>query len=480
MLFKSNVKNSVLCALIGVGLALGGAPGGAATAAGGPVYLPLVLRGAPAPPSVFGIHFDFGPGAQTTRGFDKLVESGGDWTRLQPGLRWARIEPNEGDRNWSAEADLETQLRYFSDRNINVMLVVNMAPVWAQRVTNQYCGPVRPNKYAAMANFFRDAVARYTAPPFNIRHFEFWNEPDADFKTDGLVNQSLFGCWGNKSDPYYNGREYGAALKEAYRGVKLGNPQAQLFVGGLLMDCAPSFSGNPACATTGRFLEGLLLTAGGSFDGVSFHAYDAWPPNSAAGRYENPNWGVAWNTTGPGVIAKSRFIRQHLAAAGLSGKTLINTETGVIKWGASATVTSEPNFDLTKTYYVPQTYAASIAEGIAGNIWFDMFGWFGSGLLRGDDTLVPAYDAMKVGRQRLNAVKYIGEITSADVGATKVAGYKFNRGDRKVWVVWSKDGATHNATFATAPLEVVDALGAAQSTGTSIPITIKPLYIEWP
>jgi hypothetical protein len=47
-------------------------------------------------------------------------------------------------------------------------------------------------------------------------------------------------------------------------------------------------------------------------------------------------------------------------------------------------------------------------------------------------------------------------------------------------VIWSLDGATKNVTLPGMPATVTDALGAVQPAGASFPLTIKPLYVEFP
>ena len=51
--------------------------------------------------------------------------------------------------------------------------------------------------------FLAAAVNRYSGPPYNVRHFEIWNEPDID--PDLVPGDSLFGCWGDSDDDLYGG-----------------------------------------------------------------------------------------------------------------------------------------------------------------------------------------------------------------------------------------------------------------------------------
>ena len=108
------------------------------------IYLPLVYRDYPQPPTVFGIGVN---SADASGGLGKLTASDSDWTRL-PGLDWDQVEPTEGARNWSAVAGLEQHLVNLAQNKINASLIIRMAPRWAQRVAGQSCGPVRSDKDA--------------------------------------------------------------------------------------------------------------------------------------------------------------------------------------------------------------------------------------------------------------------------------------------------------------------------------------------
>ncbi len=271
-------------------------------------------------------------------------------------------------------------------------------------------------------------------------------------------------------------------LKVVYPQIKAGNSQAQVLIGGLLLDCDP----RGTCAAVGRdplpakYLEGILSNNGGAyFDGVSFHAYDYYSPST--GGYANPNWGSAWNTTGPVLIAKSQFIQSLLSQYGVTGKYLMNTELALI----CGSTGSEPQcqteaFANTKAYYLTQAYAASIAQGLRANTWYSTLGWRGSALLGDGLTPLPAYTAFQFGRNELRNAGYLGEISMADIGGVGgVKGYKFQRGDRRVWVLWSLDGGTHTINLASVPLAVWDALGNSAPPTASMNITLKPLYLEW-
>ena len=303
---------------------------------------------------------------------------------------------------------------------------------------------------------------------------------------------------GIQGDAYNGGGYYAKMLKAAYPKIKAADGQAQVVFGGLLLDCDPRKTGTGGCANAQAaiapmFLEGALKDgAGPYFDGLSFHGYDYydyvdWNNPAALGKYGNGGWQSAWNTTGPVTVAKVEFIKSMLTKYSATGKFLMNTEVALICGDGLGNVpppypdychTTE--FETTKAYYVAETYAAGIAVGLRAATWYAVFGWRDLGLLNTDLSPTVGYTAFKFGRSELRDSTYLGEVSKGDVGGTSnVRGYKFQRGDRRVWLVWSLDGNAHTMSFSNAPLAAWDALGAAVTPSTSMSATKNPLYLEW-
>jgi hypothetical protein len=436
------------------------------------LYLPLVMRNFPIQ-TIFGAEMNQ---LTTSGGLDRMVTANITWTRRNAVL-WSAVEPNEGERNWSALASLDSELQNASSKGIQVILIVRSTPQWARQIAGSgaYCGPIHPDKLAAFGSFMHDLVAHYSMPPYNVKYWELWNEPDIDpsyFPAD-----SVYGCWGDQSDDYYGGGYYAKMLKAAYPQIKAADPQAQVLVGGLLLDCDPRGSPSVCASLTPphndkppKFLEGILLGGGGPyFDGVSFHAYDVYW--GALGQYKIPNWNTAWNTTGPTIIAKAGFVKSVLAAYGFSGKFLMNTETAIL----CGSCNNDAIYETTKAYYVAQAYAAALAEGLRANVWYSVLGWANSGLLNSDLSPRPAYTAFQFARSELRDATWLRDITEY----TSVKGYEFQRGDRRIWVLWSLDGNTYSINLFGAPLAAWDALGISVSSAASMNISLNPLYLEW-
>lgn len=436
--------------------------------AGSTLYLPIVAKNYPLV-TLFGVEMDiYAPNL----GLEQMTQSGASYFRYN-GLIWSAVEPTKGARNWDAVSNLEGQLKGAGNVRGETILIIRSTPEWAQKVNGYTCGPVKQDEFGAFANFLRDAVARYSAPPFNVKYFELWNEPDIDPSLN--VPDSVYGCWGEKDDTYYGGRYYGEMLKAVYPSIKAANPDSQVLLGGLLLDCNPDLAGSCNDKRPAMFLEGILrANAGPFFDGVSFHGYDYY--QGSLGKFANANWKSGWNNGGPVVAHKASFIRSKLAAFNVTGKYLINTEAAVIFDGGCDEICQE-----TKAFYMGQVYAAAIASELRANVWYSVTGWRNSGLINGSNMeLMPAYNAYKLARSRLLASVFTREVS--DYSQVKV--YEFNRGDRRVWVLWSLDEATHVVELPGAPLAAwtwntatKDYVAAAPSV--SLEVGLAPIYLEW-
>ncbi len=412
-------------------------------------------------------------------GLYEMADANISWAR-PVGVLWSSVEPTEGIYDWSVLTGLEAELREAASNGIQIVLLVHSAPEWARKIagTGPSCGPIAENKLPSFGNFMRAMVTRYSVAPYNVIYWELWNEPDTPY----IPGDSGFGCWGDVSDAYFGGGYYAEMMKVVYPQIKAGNDQAQVVIGGLLLDCDP----RGTCDIVGhdirppRFLEGILINNGGPyFDGVSFHAYDYYSPST--GGYANPNWASAWNTTGPVLINKSQFIKSLLSQYDVTGKFLMNTESAVIcgSTGQEAYCLTDA-FTNTKAFYITQSYSAALSEGLKANLWYNVLGWRNSGLLNNDLSPQLAFSSFEFIISELTGATYAGVILPIDIGGvTGVMGYKFLRDDRSVWVLWSMDGSLHTIYLSSVPLTAWDALGNPVTPAAIMNVTMKPSYLEW-
>jgi len=438
----------------------------AAPATSSPLYLPLVMFHSPLQ-TVFGVELH---NISTGGGLDMVAQAKTTWVRRNA-LLWSDIEPTEGVYNWGAAGGLEQEMINANRKGLNLILVVRSTPTWAQKLPGYFCGPVSQNKLQAFGNFMYEAVKRYSVAPYNVRNWQIWNEPDADYNY--VTKDSLYGCWGDQKDSYYGGTYYAEALKALYPRIKQANPLAQVIIGGLLLTGLPDKYGQA------KFLEGILLHKDGSgnmdgknyFDGVAFHAYDDY--GLSLGKYSNLGWKTSWDTTGPVLRAKAQFIKGVLNSYNASDKYLMNTEAALRLCNAS----TDANFNLTKAYYIAQLYAVSIVEGLQATIWYDTLGgWCNTGLLYQDLSPTEAYTAFLVARDNL---KDAGFIRNLDM-YSGVKGYEFVRSTRHIWILWSLDGNDHNITLPGTPLSAHDVFNNPVTfNGTNLTVKLAPTYLEW-
>ena len=70
-----------------------------------------------------------------------------------------------------------------AQRGFSIVAVVKNTPYWAQAIVDPNsipCSPIKndPATIADFIEFIQALATRYSAPPFNIRYWQFWNEPD--------------------------------------------------------------------------------------------------------------------------------------------------------------------------------------------------------------------------------------------------------------------------------------------------------------
>lgn len=441
-----------------------------------PVYLPVLVREPPVRigelreiPSLFGIE------VHPSFELNDLPDPEMYWTRIN-GLLWSDVEPVEGARNWNALARLEEQFIAASREGMAMIVVIRGTPEWARAIPGEECSPVREDRLEDFGRFLRDVVARYSRPPYSVKFWELWNEPDVSL-TSRPPNSPQMGCWGDPQDPYYGGEAYAEMLKVAYPSIKQADPQAQVLVGGLLLDCDPAqknlcMSGEGLLSP--RFLEGILRHGGDTFNGISFHAYDY--AGSEAGLYANLNWNSFYHTTGPVVIAKAAYIQKMLAKYGIENKYLINTEAAVLIDYPKGDDASQ----LIKAYYVPQVYAATYALGpeMVGSIWYSSYsGWRNVDLFTPGKSPTLAYTAFQTAGRMLRKAEFAAYHHTSD----ELMAYEFNKGGHKLWVIWGLQGEPRRVDVPGRILEVVDVFGEPEpyAEDNSISVGRKPLYVTW-
>ena len=421
----------------------------------------------------------------TGKNYDSLArqaaEAGAFWARAD-GVRWADIEPNPGDRNWDKLGEFERFLQSLTANNLKLITIVKDTPGWAQARPPSSCGPISADAFDDFGNFMFDLVSRYSVEPYKLKYWELGNEPDIAYQL--VPADSPFGCWGERSDPYYGGGYYAEMLKAVYPRIKAADPEAQVLIGGLLLDCNPvnppiinGDTGETKDCSPALFLEGILRNGGGDFfDGVSYHAYDFY--DSATGFFLNINWngGKYEQDLVPVVAIKTQFIKNTLSAYGHLDKYLVNTETALLcgRDGNEPFCTSEAFQDM-KADYVAMSYAIARADGIEGNLWYTLEDSWRRSYLAPRGVPVKGFYAFQYASERHAGSVYWGPVREFE----GVYGYKFRQEGREFWVIWSQTGAPVSVSFSAMPEAVYSVTGEPLTAAQTFELTSSPLYVDW-
>jgi hypothetical protein len=432
------------------------------------VFLPISINDHPMQ-TIFGYEYS---SIGEDHGLIQMYEAGANWVR-RAGIWWPDIEPTKGVYDWTLLESFQAEFLDAQSKNIEIIIIVRGTPTWAQADPpyNKTCGRIKTSEFASFAAFLSELVTRLSYTPYNVKYWELYNEPDVDPTLVAPGNEWM-GCWGEIGDQYYGGEYYADMLKVVYPAIKAANPDAQLLVGGLLMDCDPvtihQSCGDPS---TSLFLKGILENGGAPyFDGVSFHAYDY--NTGPLGGYVNNKWWSAWNTSGPVGIAKAQYLKSVLSSYGASGKILLNTESALIcQAGDPATC------ETTKAYYVVHNYVSAIKEGLEVNVWYFWY-YRNAELLEPDNTPLPAYYTYQFAREKLRSATYIQEVETEPGVRT----YEFSVPGGTIWVMWSLDGTDHNnLNLPGTPTAVYDSDGdpIVLIPPGKIDVGLEPVYLEW-
>ena len=427
----------------------------------------------PIPP--FGIEVN---GAHGSEEFDRVKQAGANWTRLA-GLWWPSVEPEEGKYDWTAMTWLETLFVQARNNGLTPILIIRGTPMWAQAYSGVDCGPIRPDKLPAFADFMAVIVNRYGNAKYNVRHWELGNEPDIDRNIVGSNHD--IGCWGDDQDTYYGGGAYANMLKAVYPRIKQVDPQAQVLVGGLVLDCDPRPGGGCPDETRrrpARFLEGVLRAGGASyFDAVSFHSYDYY--DRVPGLYSNSNWQSDSASTGPVFINKAAFIRSLLEHYGASNKRMYNTEDALL---CHACV-DDVGYEWTKALYASQLNISTLQSGLGASIWFRLADWPGTALI--DSRMLPtrAYVSYRTATLWLTDAVVVRVLKPPELEDKGLRGVVLMRGSESMWIVWVVDGSAHQLKLPKKPSDVRDVIGNAVAL-TSATLTFDApshllYYVRW-
>ncbi|MGQ9547409.1 MAG: hypothetical protein ACUVWS_02140 [Roseiflexus sp.] len=327
---------SILRSLITIStfLALIPSPSAGSDATTSTIYLPLIS--VPDTRVLVGYDLRMNRGAPAE---PLLTALRANWARAGD-LVWADIEPTRGIYSWESAAALEANIRRLRAAGIEPIVLVQIAPEWARRLTGRTCSPVAPEAYTDLARFAIAAATRYRSGDLYVRYWQFWSEPDF---TPTVSDSKGIGCWNTGQPPWYGGDAYGAALRMFTDAIRSVNPSAQI-IGGNFAHFWPDDR------QTIGFLRGMIEGSGLACDIIGFTGYT--------------HWGSAERMT-----LKAQSIRRTLATYGLEQTPLAALE--VAEVCPEGQPCPEIHYQV-QANYAARIYALAIAMNLRGILWYTL------------------------------------------------------------------------------------------------------------
>ena len=382
-----------------------------------------------------------------------LADSGACWTRIE--LKWSQIQPEPPPAPYS-DYDLEwfdERIQLLSDAGIQIMAVVHDAPYWAAEET---AGPLYPERVPDFAQFLTDMVGRYRQSPYNIHHWQLWNEPDQ------TEQEGWPGGYG------FDGDLYADMLAQAYPAIKDVDSSATVLMGGIAYDWFEEYA---CCGPFYRYFPDDVMAAGGGryMDATSFHYFpDFYREWERWNIYGPPTCGIVddglgdpYYAKGIDIIAKTRHFRNRMQVCAGVSKPIWLTEMGEHGFAGDP-----PSLDQ-QARYVLQGYARALAIGMKNITWFALvsppYDSHQQGLLYEDDwSPKPAFYTYETMVYELTGYRY-----SRTLDVPKVEGYAFrNDAGQEQVVAWSWGEALESGLLTFTPanlLRVVDREGRVTS-----------------
>ncbi|MBI3978830.1 MAG: cellulase family glycosylhydrolase [Chloroflexi bacterium] len=433
----------------------------------------------------------------------RLVQSlGASWFRWNR-VSWARIEKPRSGPQEPAQYDfsgLDSSMAAVGASGLTPIVIVGDNPDWTggngQPLDAEVPVGVVGPEVAALRDFMVALVSRYKDPPYNVKYWEMYNEPDnVNVQNSGAQG----GLWGG------HGEKYARMLQVVYPAVKAADPNAKVVLGGLTMDDFTTEGGN----NDPNFLDDVLrtLSSGGGpgFDVMNFHYY--------------PEYAWRWNQIGkdsghgPGIAGKAGRIRDRLAAFGFHSLPLICTEFGLSsasdRWAeppADVYSSQDPRLRLPTSpeeqgRFVVRNLARGLSKGIAVMIWYPLddsgppgippnVNYFAyHGLVDHQMSQKSAFGVYQLAAQQLAGAQFVRAGTGLELGTGDAEGYLFRMPDGHLqWVIWSATGLSIQVSLSTLSATIVEKTGDSRTVTSLNPlvsyitfeVSPSPVYVVLP
>ncbi|PWB54482.1 MAG: hypothetical protein C3F13_06935 [Anaerolineales bacterium] len=342
---------------------------------------------------------------------DALKDIGAEWTRVM--IRWQDIQPNNA-QEWIF-SDYDNRLGQISEAGVNMIAIIDQPPTWAGDQTS--CERFTIAHEAEYLQFLTQVVTRYRKPPYNIKTWEIFNEPD--------------NCYGGDYYPLYV--EF---LQKSFQKIKEIDPSATVLMGGIAYDWFKG-EGDPKAPFDRYFPDNVMLLDGGGYmDAFNFHYFpdfapewERWniPPRPTC--YED---GISYTAGGIDILAKRNYFNNRMNTCYQVYKPIWLTETG--QHGYTGDEGSLRN----QAYYVIKGYTRGLAAGIKNITWYELadnLDGFGQSLLYPDLSIKPGFTTYKTMVEALKGYRYLRTL---DISGGE--GYVFSNscGQEKIFA-WGSD-----------------------------------------
>lgn len=406
------------------------------------------------------------------------------WMRRAEPLAWEQVEPTEGDYQWNVLAKLEGELLSAKARDIQPIIEIQFTPTWARMVASHACSAIRADKFAAFADFMEQVVQRYgTTSPYGVRYWQLGNE--LDVAPNEVWATAPFGCWGDPNDPYYGGGHYANMLKVVYPRIKAADPNAQVLMGGLLLECDPATMTVPdTCRSqqrwqSGKFLEGMLQAGGGDFfDIADVHSYAYYTPTLPAKMHSYYAW--SGPAGGTGLPEKLAFARSKLSQYGLTKPVFVGEVALKCYDPADPRFADQPPLAdcwEAAAAFVPRVYAEAYSLNVLGQVYYllltDVVKY---SLMTSDFAPRPMYTSYQFMSSYLTNARFERAVTDYP----GVSGSMMVKdGVRPFQIVWATDSITQTISTPANFARAFDKFGAPlEPISGTLEVGWSPIYIE--
>lgn len=286
-----------------------------------------------------------------------LAESDAGYTRVY--IKWSDIEPLLSQPpvyNWQWYDDRLIQI---AQAGIKIIAVIGAIPPWAES-GGTVCPPISQGHLEDYESFLTALVTRYSQSPYNVKHWEIFNE--ADYNVDARTDSHA--CYGNF------GSNYAEILSLSYPIIKTIDSGATVLTSGIAYDWFNEYDG-----PFYRYFSDYVMSAGGAshFDALNFHYFpdfrlewERWNPPAnppTCGDVED-GLELPYDGSGIDVIAKKNHYTNRMKTCWGVNKPVWLTE--LAEHGFPSDTASLRN----QAYYVIKGYTRSLAAAIKNITWY--------------------------------------------------------------------------------------------------------------